>query len=231
MRIASGRIFVALHELTGEVKREREALPLLAMHELGASHQSFAGLEAHWPGPVYALDFAGHGASDAPRGRAYSAEQLWVADADNALAHIGRAAVVGRGVGAYVALLLAGVRTDAVCGALLLAGRGARANGEAPDARREAADRAAFFQHLESAQQETSARPDPLVFETEMHHRPADFARTFAERAQRLLFGPLAADADAPPAPEWWKAARAAKNSEDAPAELADALAQLRARV
>ena len=62
---------------------------------------------ADWPGPVYALDFTGHGRSDVPAGGGYSAEIL-LADADHALAHLGTATVVGRGLGAYIALMLGG---------------------------------------------------------------------------------------------------------------------------
>ena len=68
-----------------------------------------------WPGPVWALDFTGHGASTVPRGGGYTAEVL-MADADAALAHLGPATVLGRGLGAYVALLLAGARPRAGAG-------------------------------------------------------------------------------------------------------------------
>ena len=60
-----------------------------------------------WHGPIAALDFTGHGLSTIPRGGGYTAEVL-LADADAALRAVGEATVLGRGLGAYVALLLAG---------------------------------------------------------------------------------------------------------------------------
>ena len=47
-----------------------------------------------------------------------------LADADIALAHLGEATVVGRGLGAYVALMLAGARPQLVRGAVLCDGPG-----------------------------------------------------------------------------------------------------------
>jgi pimeloyl-ACP methyl ester carboxylesterase len=76
-----------------------------------------------WPGPVHALDFTGHGASTVPAGGGYNAEIL-LADADAALAHLGEVTVVGRGLGAYVALMLAGARAAHVKGAVLCDGPG-----------------------------------------------------------------------------------------------------------
>ncbi len=49
----------------------------------------------------------GHGASTVPVGGGYFCELL-MADVDAALAHLGPATVYGRGLGAYVALLIAG---------------------------------------------------------------------------------------------------------------------------
>ena len=61
-----------------------------------------------WTGPVAALDFTGHGSSTIPTGGGYTAEAA-PADADAALAALGRATVFGRGLGAYIALQLAGL--------------------------------------------------------------------------------------------------------------------------
>lgn len=47
-----------------------------------------------------------------------------MADADHALAYLERAVLVGRGLGAYVALLVGGARPDVVRGAVLAAGPG-----------------------------------------------------------------------------------------------------------
>ena len=86
---------------------------------------------AGWPGPVFALDFTGHGDATVPVGGGYTAEQM-LADADTALQHIGEATVVGRGLGAYVALLLAGGRPKQVRGAILCDGPGFEGGGGEP---------------------------------------------------------------------------------------------------
>jgi pimeloyl-ACP methyl ester carboxylesterase len=55
-----------------------------------------------------------------------------MADADTALRHLGRATLVGRGLGAYVALLLAGARPTGVRGAILRDGLGLAGGGPRP---------------------------------------------------------------------------------------------------
>ena len=98
---------------------------LLLLHGLGESSPVGAARTwaAHWPGPVAALDFTGHGHSTVPAGGGYTAEIL-LADADVALAELGAATLVGRGLGAYVALMLAGARPQQVRGAVLCDGPG-----------------------------------------------------------------------------------------------------------
>jgi pimeloyl-ACP methyl ester carboxylesterase len=56
-------------------------------------------------------------------GGGYSAETM-LADADIALAHLGEATIAGRGLGAYVALMIAGARPLLVRGAVLSDGPG-----------------------------------------------------------------------------------------------------------
>ena len=56
-----------------------------------------------------------------------------MADADAALAHLGPATVYGRGLGAYVALLIAGARPDLVRGAVLDDGPGLVGGGSRAD--------------------------------------------------------------------------------------------------
>ena len=85
-------------------------MPLLHLHGLAErSPTEVPAALAAWPGPIFALDFTGHGQSSVPVGGGYTAEVL-MADADTALAHLGGATLFGRGLGAYVALLLAGAR-------------------------------------------------------------------------------------------------------------------------
>ena len=215
----SGRGKVALHTL-----RDRPGTALLCLHALGSSHREYAGIADDWPGPVTALDFAGHGDSDCVRGRAYTAEELWVADADAALAHLGSACLVGAGMGAWVALLLAGARPGKVPAALLLDGAGLAGGGEAPELARLPEDRAAFTRDRAAASGAPDARPDPLVFEAGRHPHPSAFARPFAERARRLLlFEP-----DGAPTAGWWHAVAEAPGAERFAGTLPDALTALR---
>ena len=215
-RLASGRCEIALHEL-----RAGAGPTLLALHALGGSARDFAPLAAHWPGRVLALDLAGHGASDWARGGAYSAE-LHAADADAALFEAGDAHLVGAGLGAYVALLLAGARPARVAAALLLPGRGLDGGGAAPDLDR-AAERNAALLRMRDAR-EAAVRPafDPLGLACESDPRPPDYARPYADAARRLL---LAEDGGA--RPPWWEAARGAAYAEPAPAEPRAALLRL----
>ena len=117
--LTHNRIQLALHHL-----REGEGRPLLLLHGLGEqAPTAVPHWAADWPGPVTALDFTGHGRSTVPAGGGYSAEIL-LADADIALGALGEATVVGRGLGAYIALLLAGARPALVRGAVLCDGPG-----------------------------------------------------------------------------------------------------------
>lgn len=117
--LTHNRIQLALHRL-----RDGEGRALLLLHGLGEqSPDDVPHWATAWPGPVAALDFTGHGRSTVPAGGGYSAEIL-LADADIALAALGEVTVVGRGLGAYVALLLAGARPAQVRGAVLCDGPG-----------------------------------------------------------------------------------------------------------
>ncbi len=122
-----GKSDLALHHL-----RDAEGPGLLLLHGLGERSPAAVPAEAAaWPGPVWALDFTGHGESTVPRGGGYTAEVL-MADADTALRHIGGATLLGRGLGAYVALLLAGSRAEQVRGAVLADGVGLAGGGVFP---------------------------------------------------------------------------------------------------
>src|SRR4029453_15663806 len=117
--LRNSRIDLALHRL-----RSGSGRPLLMLHGLG-EHTAAAGPPhlAPSPGPVWGLRFPGHGASSLPVGGGYYCEVL-MSDADTALAHLGRVTLYGRGLGAYVGLLVAGARPELVRGAILDDGPG-----------------------------------------------------------------------------------------------------------
>ena len=117
--LVHNRVRLALHEL-----RSGDGRPLLLLHGLGErSPDAVPDRMAAWPGPVHALDLTGHGDSTIPRGGGYSAELL-MADVDVALGELGPATVVGRGLGAYIAVLIAGARPELGRGAVLEDGPG-----------------------------------------------------------------------------------------------------------
>jgi pimeloyl-ACP methyl ester carboxylesterase len=162
------RAELALHELRGGDGRT-----LLVLHGLAerAPHAVPSYLDA-WTGPIYALDFTGHGQSTIPEGGGYTAEML-LADADTALRHLGAATVFGRGLGAYVALLLAGARPDAVHGAILFDGPGLNGGGTGPGS-----------SVVSSADLLAVGPPDPYaVAELSRDIRPPDYATNFARLA------------------------------------------------
>ncbi len=204
-----GRVSLALHPL-----REAAGPTLLCLHAVGGSARDFREAARLWPGPVFALDFAGHGDSGRLRGGAYHPEIL-AGDADAALAHIGPARLAGAGIGAYVALLLAGGRPDAVPGALLLPGAGLEGGGPAPDPASDTVERWT----------DLGARLpgcDPAVRRLERDVRPPDYAAEFARAARRLLL----AEGDFP-RPPWWEVVHASASATPAPGDLAGGLARL----
>jgi pimeloyl-ACP methyl ester carboxylesterase len=209
-RLQHARVSIALHAL-----READGPVLLCLHAVGGSARDFAAVAAAWPGRVFGLDFCGHGDSDPLRGGDYFPEIL-AGDADAALAHLGDAYLLGAGVGAYVALLLAGARASAVPGALLVGGAGLDGCGPLPDP----ADPDSFATWTDFAPAPPGC--DPAVRRLERDPRPPDYARAFAVAARRLLL----AD-DGAPRPPWWQAVRDTPNAHAAPAALADALAVL----
>ena len=120
---------LALHTLRVAQSGSSDAPNLLLLHGLGEHSPKHVPEQFNtWPGAIYALDFTGHGESTVPRGGGYTAELL-MSDADIALAHIGNATIAGRGIGAYVAVLLAGGRPDLVRGTILLDGPGLAGGG------------------------------------------------------------------------------------------------------
>jgi pimeloyl-ACP methyl ester carboxylesterase len=210
MRIKHGRVTLELRELT-----RRSGVPALFLHALYGSSADWGEAPATWPGPVFALDFAGHGNSESIVGGAYYPELL-VGDADAALAHIGPAALVGAGLGAYVSLLLAGARRAAVPAALLLPGAGLAGGGALPDFQRE-------FPSFSVAAR-VAGGCDPMVHTLDRDVRPVDYAEPFARAARRLLLvenGTLR--------PPWWAAARHSPSAEVIHTDLHAALDRLAA--
>ena len=210
MRIKHGRISLELHE-----RRSGGAPSLLLLHELFGSAGDWSAEVDAWPGRVVALDFAGHGASDWLRGGAYMAEMM-LGDADAALAAVGPAALCGKGVGAYVAMLLAGARRDDVSGALLLPGRGLAGGGASPNFTQAAF--AGFFDPPPAS----PGGCDPRVHVLEKDVRPCDYAERFAEAARCLLFSE-----DGRERPPWWETARQSPTASRASADLSAGLAEL----
>ena len=125
------KIDLALHILRAEsLDAVVPSRPLLLLHGLGdRSPDSVPHWVAAWPGPIAALDFTGHGDSTVPAGGGYSPEML-MADVDHALTHLTDGnpdrsiTVLGRGLGAYVALQIAGARAGQIHGAILTDGPG-----------------------------------------------------------------------------------------------------------
>lgn len=171
--VRHNRVDLALHTLrAAPAGRSATHHPLLLLHGLGeASPGSAPDWAQAWPGAVLALDFTGHGESTVPVGGGYTAELL-LADADIALAHVGAATVVGRGLGAYIALLLAGTRPTGVLGAVLGDGPGLSGGASVPTT-----------QSVVSFPAGAGA-PDPYaLFELARDLRPPDYATTFARFA------------------------------------------------
>lgn len=165
--LTHNRISLALHRL-----REGGGRTLLLLHGLGeAAPADVPAWVDGWPGPVAALDFTGHGRSTIPVGGGYTAEIL-LADADIALAELGQATVLGRGLGAYIALQLAGSRPADVMGTVLADGPGLAGGATFPTSQ-------SFF-----ALPPADGPPDPnALVEMSRDLRPPDYAAAFVRLA------------------------------------------------
>lgn len=171
-----GKVELALHHLRGATAAGGR--PLLILHGLGESSPRTVPTWADsWPGPIAALDFTGHGASTVPRGGGYTAELL-LGDADAALAALTEGdptrsiTVVGRGLGAYIALQIAGARASQVHGAILVDGPGLAGGPTGPTSQ-------SFFSLPTS-----NATPDPYALvELGRDLRPPDYAALFVRLA------------------------------------------------
>lgn len=202
----NGRSTRLLHgrtQLHLECLADRAGPNLLLLHSLFGSLEDWRPAVRGWEGSVWALDFAGHGRSTWREGGLYFPE-AFAADADAALRELGEAYVAGSGVGAYVALLIAGARPERVPAALLLDGPGLWGGGPNPPA---TPDRSAF-ERLYSASVSSSAvesvTTDPRVVLAEDDVRPEDYAVAFAREANLVLLAE-----DESPRPPWWMALRA----------------------
>jgi pimeloyl-ACP methyl ester carboxylesterase len=204
--LTHNRVKLALHHL-----RSGAGQPLLHLHALGEHSPGHvpADIES-WPGPVFALDFTGHGASTVPGGGGYTSEVL-MGDADAALQMLGTATVVGRGLGAYIALLIAGGRPQQVQGAILCDGAGLVGGGDEPGPL------------VVRGVPGKPTSPDPFALvELASDLRPPDYVVRFAELAAEHsgLAQPISVAAKA--RPDWLKAV--ASHSSVAVESLEDAL-------
>ena len=171
-----GKVELALHHLRDATAAGGR--PLLILHGLGeAAPPSSPRWADRWPGPITALDFTGHGRSTLPRGGGYTAELL-LGDADAALNSLTDGdssrsiTVVGRGLGAYVALQIAGARAAQVHGAVLVDGPGLAGGPTGPTSQ-------SFFSLPTGA-----ATPDPYALvELGRDLRPPDYATLFVRLA------------------------------------------------
>jgi len=123
------RVDLALHRLTDGA--DPTFRPLLLLHGLGERTPASLPAGVTWPGPVFGLDFTGHGRSTVPVGGGYTSEIL-VGDVDAALERLGQVTILGRGLGAYVALLISAARPAQVVGAVLADGPGLAGGGVHP---------------------------------------------------------------------------------------------------
>ena len=164
IHLQHNRITLALHEVRSGTGR-----PLLLLHGLGENAQAMCDVPVQWNGPVWALDFTGHGESTVPHGGGYSAEIL-MADVDVALRHLGEATILGRGLGGYVAFLIAGARPQLVKGVVIADGPGLSGG----------AIHATSSSEITSAGIRTGTAPDPwALIELSRDARPPNYAVTF----------------------------------------------------
>ncbi len=170
------KVDLALHQLRDAT--DPATRPLLLLHGLGdRTPESTPAWASSWTGAITGLDFTGHGASTIPRGGGYTAELL-LGDADAALAALipqspdGKITVLGRGLGAYIALQLAGARAESVYGAIMLDGPGLAGGPTGPTSQ-------SFFSLPTS-----TSTPDPYALvELGRDLRPPDYVRSFVQLA------------------------------------------------
>ncbi len=167
-RLSHLRLSLALHKLSN-----RGGSPLLLLHGLGErTPSSEPSYTRDWPGPVFGLDFTGHGESDVAVGGGYTSEAL-IGDVDAALARLGPSTLLGRGLGAYVALLATGARPQLVRGLILADGPGLAGGGATPSSL-----------HILPAIMAPVSTPDPFALaELSRELRLPDLAEAFTAEA------------------------------------------------
>jgi pimeloyl-ACP methyl ester carboxylesterase len=198
IELVHGRLTLALHPL-----REGPGRPLLHLHGLGLRSPDDVPFDLEpWPGPIYALDFSGHGDSSVPKGGGYTPELL-IGDVDAAIEHLGQDApdgapsdgvtLVGYGLGAYVGFMATAARHDRVRGTILCDGPGLSGGGPAPGT-----------PTVARIDANAPAPPDPFAMaELSKDIRPPDYAVDFARiiLAHSPLSQPVSVVARA--RPEW----------------------------
>ncbi len=221
MKLHNGRVAIDLLPLSAG-----EGEPLLLLHALGGRTTDWdEEAIAAWPGPVHGLDFAGHGRSGWSTGGYYP--EFYLADADLALQALGdRATLAGAGVGAYVALLLAGARPNAIRAALLMPGLGLAGGGDAPNYDdRLIKSIADYDDQVESDALSYAPGTDPIVSTCQHDLRPVDYVSAYAAAAGSIfLSGVVGSEIEEP---SWWKAVRTAGSCSEAPAEIVAAISML----
>jgi pimeloyl-ACP methyl ester carboxylesterase len=170
IELRHNRARLALHEL-----RSGQGRPLLLLHGLGERTPDRVPQYAEtWNGPVFGLDFTGHGASTKPAGGGYTAEIL-MADVDIALEHLGAVTILGRGLGAYIGLLAAGARSELVRGVVLADGPGLVGGGIRPGSA-----------YVLTVDDDVDATPDPYaLFELSRDVRPPDYAQEYVRQVMQ----------------------------------------------
>lgn len=160
------RIDLALHRL--DEGADPNFRPLLLLHGLGERTPDRVPFPVEWPGPVFGLDFTGHGRSTVPAGGGYTSEIL-VGDVDAALERLGQVTILGRGLGAYIGLLVAAARPAQVVGAVLTDGPGLVGGGVHPGSPMTAYPAPG-----------AASPPDPFaMLELARDVRPPDYAQTY----------------------------------------------------
>jgi pimeloyl-ACP methyl ester carboxylesterase len=218
--LTHGRMRLAMYRLR-DAPSDARCGPLLLLHGLGErSPDVVPATVAAWPGSIAALDFTGHGASGVSRGGGYDPEIL-VGDVDAALFALGGAAtLLGHGLGAYVALLVAGARPERVRGTILCDGPGLTGGGPEPTA---------GGRVLAAPSSTAPSVPDPFAL-LELSHdaRPPDYALGFLALARRGARTAPVVTICAKVRPTWLGAVAAAPGA--AVATLPEALAGCAAR-